>query len=145
MAKRRILNAIIVLFGSLLAFAGAWKATYPDEYDAKNPRYILWKHGLFSMDLDLAADIMMIDPDSKKLVIGQTEEQLRKRFSYLLTPDKANSYLQRCIADTPPPPGYPYYGPPEWKGKKLLLIRKSAWLVAFEGDKATGMWVLKGC
>lgn len=144
MTKRRIRNAIILLLGSFLAFVGAWQAEYPDG-EPKNLKYILWKHGLYHMDLDRAAYTMIGDAERNKLVIGQTEEQLRKRFGYLLTPDKAYPYLQRCIADTPPPPGLPYYGPPPWKGKKLLLIRHEILLVVFEGGKATELWILKGC
>lgn len=93
MRRRRVRNVIIILVGSLLAFVGAWQAEYP-QGEAKNLRYILWKRGLFPMDLDRAAYTMIGDAERNKLVIGKTEEQLRKRFGYLLAPDQSPPYLR---------------------------------------------------
>jgi hypothetical protein len=74
---------------------------YPDEGDPKNIKYVLWKHGLYKMDLDLATEVMVGDPHRESLVIGKTEAQLKKRFGYLLTPDEASFYVRACTSDRP--------------------------------------------
>lgn len=144
MAKRRFRNVVILLFGLFVAFFGAWQAEYPDG-DPKNLEYTLWKHGLYKLDLDGAADTLIRDAKRNEFVLGRTEEQLRKRFGYLLTPDQASFYLRGCTSDPPFYQSDPPYGPSPWKDKRRLFIRQSPLMVVFEGGKATQLWLIKGC
>jgi hypothetical protein len=53
MKKRRmriLIGAVAFVCAALLFHYGY----YPDEGDPKNIKYVLWKHGLYKMDLDLA-------------------------------------------------------------------------------------------
>lgn len=143
--RKRVLWIVAIILGSLAAFVGAWVATYPDKGDPKNIKYILWKAGIYKLDLDLATEVMVGDPGREKLVIGKTEEQLKKRFGYLLRPDEASYYLQGCTSDPPRYKADPPYGPSPWKDKRRLFIRESPWMVVFEGERATQLWLIKGC
>lgn len=143
--KKHLVRVAILVAVSFAAFVGAWVATYPDKGDPKNIKYILWKAGIYKLDLDLATEVMVGDPGREKLVIGKTEAQLKKRFGYLLTPDEASYYLQGCTSDPPRYKADPPYGPSPWKDKKRLFIRRSPWMVVFDGDKARELWLIKGC
>lgn len=142
--KKRLRAVVTGVLGisAILVFYYGW---YPDEGDPKNIKYILWKAGLYKLNLDLATQVMVGDRGREKLVIGKTEEQLQKKFGYLLTPDQASYYLQGCTSDPPRYQADPPYGPSPWKGKKRLFIRSSPWMVVFDGDKASELWLIKGC
>jgi hypothetical protein len=129
--KERIRIASIVTLTALVILLGGWEVTYPSAGDPKNLRYVLWKAGLYKMDLDLARGTMVGDPSRDKLVNGKTEAALRGRFGYLLTPLDASPYLKVCSAP--------------WKERKVLFIRNSPWMVVFNGDKATDLVLIKGC
>jgi hypothetical protein len=129
--KNRVRFAGIVTLTALVIFLGGWEVTYPSPGDPKNIRYVLWKAGLYKMDLDLATGTMVGDPARDKLIIGKTEAALRSRFGYLLTPLDASPYLKTCSSP--------------WKDTKVLFIRNSPWMVVFNGDKATDLVLIKGC
>src|SRR5690348_16995781 len=81
--------------------AGAWAALYPGDFDAKNMRYVAWKHGLASIDLDRAVGTIEEDPEGKRnLILGQTKAQLRARFGLLLAPHEAGPVLERCVQES---------------------------------------------
>jgi hypothetical protein len=61
-----------------------WTFTYP-EAGPKNIKYVLWKHGLYGMDLDTASDTMIGDAGREMLVLGKTKVKLREKFGYLST------------------------------------------------------------
>ena len=105
----------------------------------------LWKAGLYNLNLDLATHVMVGDRGREKLVLGKTEAQLRNRFGYLLTPEQASPYLRGCTSDPPVYQADPPYGSSPWKDKKRLFIRSSPWMVVFDGEKATELWLIKGC
>src|SRR5258708_22777080 len=123
--------AIIVIL--LLIFFAGWVLAYPSRSDPKNIQYILWKAGLYDMNLDVAANTMVGDADRNKLVVSKTEGQLRSKFGYLLTADEASGYLRNCYHNS------------HWKGKKVLFIRKSPWMIVFDADKAIELVLIKGC
>ena len=126
---RTTVIAIIVI---LIVF-GAWVFTYPSASDPKNMRYVLWKVGLYRMDPDVATDTMIGDPGRDALVLGKTKRQLRDKFEYLALPADASPYLRTCHQRSP------------WKDKDVLFIRKSPWMVVFDGDTATNLILVKGC
>ena len=128
--RMRILMIVPAL---VFVFVGGWILTYPDTSDPKNAEYVLWKVGLYKMNLDMATDTMIGDAHRDKLVVGKTEVQLRNKFGYLLTPNEASPYLRGCYQDS------------FWKDRTVLFIRKSPWMVVFNGDRAVDLVLIKGC
>ena len=72
---RRIVGILLAVSA---AFVLAWVVTYPTP-DPKSIEYVCWKAGLCRMNLDLAADTMVGDAGSDKIVLGKTKEQLEKK------------------------------------------------------------------
>jgi hypothetical protein len=132
MTKLAARAAILALTFSIAVVIG-WILTYPSESDPKNIKYVLWKSGLYGMNLDKATGTMIGDGSSDELVVGKTRAQLRERFGYLSTPADASQYLRNCYQNS------------SWKGREVLFIRKSPWMVVFDGDKATDLVLIKGC
>jgi len=132
MTKLAARAAILALTFSIAVVIG-WILTYPSESDPKNIKYVLWKSGLYGMNLDKATGTMIGDGSSDELVVGKTRAQLRERFGYLSTPADVSQYLRNCYQNS------------SWKGREVLFIRKSPWMVVFDGDKATDLVLIKGC
>jgi hypothetical protein len=82
-----------------LAVVIGWASTYPSDSDPKNIKYVLWKNGLYGMNLDTATGTMIGDASREKLVIGKTKVQLREKFGYLSTPADISQYLRGCYID----------------------------------------------
>ena len=124
-----------VIFTLAIAFiaVGAWLWTCPSPTDPKNIRYVLWKAGIYKMDPDTAAETMVGDAGRDRLVVGKTKVQLQNKFGSLVTPAAASPYLRGC-----------YQGSP-WKNRDVLFIRKSSWMIVFDGERATGLVLIKGC
>lgn len=114
------------------AFFGGWALIYPSP-DPRSLSYVSWKAGFHSMDLDLAAQTMIGDPSREKLVVGKTVSELQERFGTLREASEASEYLRNCYQNSP------------WKDNKVLFIRKTAWMVIFEGERATDLVLIKGC
>ncbi|SRR5258708_49453 len=127
------MKIIMVIAGAILLFLSVWLLLYPSRSDPKNIQYILWKAGLWNMNLDAAAQTMIGDADAEKLVLGRTEEQVRGRFGYLLLPADATPYLRNC------------YQGSAWKAKEVRFIRQSPWMIVFESDRAVKLVLIKGC
>lgn len=123
-------SALIVAF--CIAVVIVWTLTYP-EGDPKSIKYVLWKHGLYRMDFDTASGTMIGDASREKLVLGKTKARLREKFGYLSTLSEASPYLRGCYQDS------------SWKGKDVLFIRESPWMIVFNGDEATELVLIKGC
>lgn len=132
--SRRTRKRVVFLSSLALLFIvlGIWSSTY-GEGDPKNIRYVLWKVGLYKMDLDIAADTMIGDAHRDKLVIGKTKSELREKFGYLLTLSETSQYNRGC------------YESEGWKGSDVLFIRTSAWMLVFDGDKVKTLVLIKGC
>jgi hypothetical protein len=116
-----------------IAVVIGWAVTYPSDSDPKNIKYVLWKSGLYGMNLDAATCTMMGDGSREKLVIGKTKVQLREKFGYLSTPADVSQYLRVC------------YQMSAWKNSDALFIRNSPWMVIFDGDRAIELVLIKGC
>ncbi len=106
---------------------------YPSTGDPKNIEYVFWKYGLYRMNPDTASDTMIGDSGRDKIVVGKTKLQLQKRFGYLLTPVAASQYLRGCYQNSP------------WRDRDVLFIRKSPWMIVFDGDRAANLVLVKGC
>ena len=123
--------ALIVLVPCLVL--GGWEATYPGIDDPKNIHYFLWKKGLASIDLDRALGTMTGDTHSESLVLGKSEDELRKRFGYLRSIDEVSSYQRDCYQNSP------------WKMERVVFLRNSWYMVVLKNDKATDLVLVKGC
>ena len=129
---RRLLIFTIIL-GAVVVFLGGWWMVYPSPADPKNMKYVLWKAGLCRIDLDIATEAMVGDSGRDRLVLGRTDQELRKRFGFLLEPSEASPYLRTCYQTSP------------WKGSRVLFIRSSSWMVVFDGGRAANLVLVKGC
>ena len=126
--------AIVSVLGAAALAAIVWQATHPDATDAKNFRYMLWKNGIHAMNLDVATGTMIADPERDRLVVGKTKAELRDKFGYLLPAADASPYLRACYQNT------------WWPGQQeVMFIRKSEWMVVFNGDRAEKLVLMKGC
>jgi hypothetical protein len=128
-------NMRIVIFLLVLLFAciGGWALMYPSSSDPKNIKYVLWKAGLYRVNLEVATAAMIGDPSRDKLVVGKTKAQLRDRFGPLVSAAEASLYLRGCYQNS------------SWKDRDVLFIGQSPWMVVFDGDKATNLVLIKGC
>ena len=126
-------RVVTVVLALLLISLVSWLVLYPFANDPRNVKYVFWKVGLYRMNPDLATEIMVGDADRDRLVVGKTELQLRSRFGDLLAPANASEYLRQCYEHSP------------WSGKRVLFIRRSPWMVVFDGNKATNLVLIKGC
>ena len=126
---------ILALFTLLVPIAiGGWWLLYPETSDPKNIKYVLWKAGFHTMDVDLATGTMIGDAARNELVIGKSKEQLLDRFGFLLSPKDVSPYVRDyCLGG--------------WPGdhRNVLFIRQSPWMVVFNGGKATELVLMKGC
>jgi hypothetical protein len=131
--KRGLASLLLAPAVFLTAVLVGWGLLYPDRADPKNIKYVLWKAGLWSLDLPTATGTMVGDSDRERLVVGKTRAQLARRFGSLLKPEAASSYLGRCYRES------------SWNGRDVLFIANSEWMVVFDGDRATELVLIKGC
>jgi len=118
-----------------------WVKLYPYDYDPKNIEYVLWKHGLNqNMNLDHALGGMTHDSWAVKLVLGKTKGQLTERFGTIRTYDQARPYDQYC-ANFPDSVGELGI---HAKGKEVVMLRDSDWLVILDKGKAVDLVLCKG-
>jgi hypothetical protein len=133
MEKRLGMRIVTISLLCVFVALGAWASLYPHKSDPKNLRYMLWKAGLFQMDLDIACGTMTGDRHRDELVVGKSKEQLRREFGYLLSPKEASPYLRHCYKES------------SWNDKDVLFLRTSPWMVVFDGDRAARLILIKGC
>lgn len=131
--KKAFVRVVILVMMVSSAVLICWKLTYPSESDPKNIKYVLWKNGLYPLNPNVATHTMIGDAGHDELVLGKTKTQLRKKFGYLLAPADASPYLRGCYQNS------------AWKDKDVVFVRDSAWMVIFDGDKATELVLIKGC
>jgi hypothetical protein len=129
MSRRTTL--LLFVLGFVTVFLLGWVLLYPSP-DPKNITYVLWRAGFHTMDPDAAAGIMVGDVHPERIVLGKTKEQLRSRFGYLTTVAEASLYLQGC------------YSSSGRRGKEVLFIRKSEWMIVFVDDRAIELVLCKG-
>jgi hypothetical protein len=129
----RNMRILIILVALLFACVGGWALMYPSSSDPKNIKYVLWKAGLYRVNLEVATTAMIGDPGRDKLVVGKTKAQLRDRFGPLVSAAEASPYLRGCYQNS------------SWKDRDVLFIGQGPWMVVFDGDKATNLVLIKGC
>jgi hypothetical protein len=109
---------------------GVWQSVYHDPYDPKNVRYLLWKHDLAPMNLDLASAIILIDPDRNVMILGRTPEELAFRFGYLKSSAEVRPHLRECSALRP--------------GAKVMFLRNVDLMIVFVNGRASETVICKG-
>ncbi len=127
------MRVVIFLLALLFACLGGWALMYPSSSDPKNIKYVLWKAGLYRVNLEVATTAMIGDTGRDKLVVGKTKAQLRDRFGPLVSAAETSPYLRSCYQNS------------SWKDRDVLFIGASPWMVVFDGDKATSLVLIKGC
>jgi hypothetical protein len=138
MTKRRpaprfakILGAFILL--AIIVFGGWW-AKYPGD-DPKGLLYIGWRIGLPTLDPDRALGTMVGDTHKDALVIGKTKDELIRKFGYVTSLDDPSSqYVKFCYDHID------YY-----RGKQVLILRRSNWMVVMKDGRAVELVLVKGC
>ncbi len=130
--KARAKPVVVVALGLLLTLVAGWMLMYPSP-DPKNLGYVLWKAGIYKLDLRTATDMMVGDPNRSRLVVGRTRAELRRRFGSLIPPAEATPYLRTCYSNSP------------WKDRDVAFLASSSWMVVFDGNRATQLVLAKGC
>ncbi len=125
-------RVLYCLLGAVVLVVAVWCCTYSFAHDPKGLGYVLWKSGVYPLNPDRALDVMVGDGDRNKLVFGMTEAELRRKFGYLITPAEASSYLRWCLQTSP------------WRDSRVLFLRRSPWMVEFEGARASRLILMKG-
>ena len=126
-ALRTVTVALVIIAVSV----GFYVLRHSDEGDPHNLKYILWKAGLYEMDIDQAVFTMARDPRRDKLVIGKTKQELRDSFGELLNVNEVSEYYRDGHNRG-------------WKDKDALFVRNSPWMIVFDHDKATELVLMKG-
>jgi hypothetical protein len=49
---------VVLALAFFIAVVIGWAVTYPSDSDPKNIKYVLWKNGLYGMDIDSATRTM---------------------------------------------------------------------------------------
>jgi hypothetical protein len=101
--------------------------------DRKDLRYQAWKHGLYPFNVESAVETMIADPNRDSLVLGKTVPQLTAKFGYLRTAEQATPYEQYCYENS------------SYRGKPVLYLRNSNWMVLMENGRAAELVLVKGC
>ena len=53
---KSLATAALIVLTILLVVTVTWAVTYPSETDPQNIKYVLWKNGLYPLNLDTATD-----------------------------------------------------------------------------------------
>jgi hypothetical protein len=53
---KSLATAAVIVLTILLVVTVTWAVTYPSETDPQNIKYVLWKNGLYPLNLDTATD-----------------------------------------------------------------------------------------
>jgi len=114
-----------------LGLAG-WQLLIVGPGDPRDLRYQAWKLGVYPLRIDDALDIMIRDPHRNSVVIGKTKDQLANRFGFVSSA-QGNSYVRYCFDNSP------------YRGKSVLFIRNSNWMVLMNDGIADGLLLAKGC
>lgn len=122
-----IATLIVAVLGIL-----AWQSLVVGPGDPRDLRYQAWKLGVYPFGIDDALGIMIRDPDRDSVVIGKTKEQLVRRFGFVSS-TPGNDYIRYCFDNSP------------YRGKPVLFIRNSNWMVLMKDGVANYLVLAKGC
>jgi hypothetical protein len=120
--------ALIVTVSGL----AGWQFLIVGPGDPRDLRYEAWKLGVYPLRIDYAVGMMIEDPRRDSVVIGKTKEQLVSRFGFVSS-TPGNDYVRYCYDNSP------------YRGKSLLFIRNSNWMVLMKDGVANGLVLAKGC
>ena len=124
----------LVLFSFCVVFVGTWYALYPSDSDPRSLQYVLWKRGLYPLDIETALSTMIGDPSRDNLVIGKSKDQLRARFGFLTPIASASEYDQIAYRDLHL----------EKTNHEIFVLRRSTWIVVFSSGWASDLILVKG-
>ena len=119
------------LIVNVLGLAG-WQFLIVGPGDPRDLRYQAWKLGVYPLRIDDALGTMIGDPHRDSVVIGKTKEQLVSRFGFVSS-TPGNDYIRYCYDNSP------------YRGKSVLFIRNSNWMVLMKDGVADVLVLAKGC
>jgi hypothetical protein len=128
---RPLKSFAVALIVTVLGLAG-WQFLIVGPDDPRDLRYQAWKLGVYPLRIDDALGLMTGDPHRDSLVIGKTKEQLVSRFGSV-SPTPGNDYVKYCYDNSP------------YRGKSVLFIRNSNWMVLMKDSVADSLVLAKGC
>ncbi|MBB5057568.1 hypothetical protein HDF16_002274 [Granulicella aggregans] len=108
-----------------------WHLIYPGYYDPKSIAYLGWKFHVLPMEPVRALNTMTHGPNSDRLVLGKSRQQLQQRFGFVRTVDQVSPYLRDYCAAARP-------------GADLLFLNSSDWMVVMQRDRAVELVLCKG-
>jgi hypothetical protein len=126
---------LLWLGGGLLLLPALVLALMVLATSPENPRsipYQLWKANLISLDHQTVLRAFYSDTRRGDLVLGKSEQEIAARLGPLEAPETMTPYYRDFARD------------PRWKDKKTRYIRGTAWLIAFENNRAVNLLLVKG-
>ena len=130
LTKRAFAGSVVIF---ILAVVALWAATYPQDGDPKNIKYVLWKHRLNPwMNLSVAAETVVHDRNRELLIVGSSKEDLRQRFGYMTATSTRSAYFQKCAALNPK------------EHDDALYLRQTDLIVFFRDNLAIKQFLCKG-
>jgi len=123
--------------GAFAVFVFMWAEMYPSPADPKSIQYVLWKADIYRVeayksDNSAVSEAMVLDRHRDDLILGKSEQELSKRFGRLARPDEMSPEFRDFAHDA------------RWKGMKIRYIKGTAWLIAFDHEKAVDLLLVKG-
>lgn len=101
-----------------------------DQSHRTNRQYLLWKSGKAAYDPAVALRFIGVDVEFRVSLRGRSEEEVRKWFPDLRSPDDASEY-QRCYDQ-------------DIKEMSFLWIGDSAWGIEFDRGRVKEFHLWKG-
>ena len=127
------MRTVVLVLVLMFVFFVGWAFMYPFP-DQRNIKYVFWKAGLYRLNLAQAEGEMISDPHRDNIVIGKTKAQLERRFGRLIPLADATEYAKFCCQ----------HGS-ECKNATFVDDGPALWMIVFRGDKATALFLMKGC
>lgn len=142
-AASLVKSMALILFGMIISiiFLLHWAKIHQSDSDPKNISYILWQLGDNpNMNLDHAMTAMVGDSWAARNLRGMTTQELRKRFGYLLDVQQVRPYDQYCYATAESVGQFGTHA----RGRAVLFLRDSDWMVILDQDRAIDLVLCKG-
>ncbi len=131
---KRIAIALLIIAAALVAIAGFWTVSYPDAYDSKNMKHVLWKHGLYHLNSASVLSGLAADPQRDQFVIGRSKEEIEAILGPLVPIRTSGHYIPSCWTNA------------RWPEDHIFFVDKDYWwYVVFAKGRAVEFNVAKGC